>query len=149
MPLSKSPVSHKCVLSVGTEWMLVEKLLIWWSPEYHSTLLAALVLMGDDESTGECEESSPSSAAAECFFCGLLLAQEWRFAVWLLGTVVTKLCLFPGLHSSQGKLGSRGETNKKAPLSLTLKLLSNTFVFSTQWGYISPQRTEMAERNKC
>lgn len=39
------------------------------------------------------------------------------------GSVLTKLCLFPGLQGSLGKLGSRGETNKKAPLSRTLKLL--------------------------
>lgn len=50
------------------------------------------------------------------------------------GSVLTKLCLFPGLQGSQGKLGSRGETNKKAPLSHTLKSLSNTFVFYTQRG---------------
>lgn len=64
------------------------------------------------------------------------------------GSVLTKLCLFPGLQGSQGKLGSRGETNKKAPLSHTLKLLSNTFVFSTQWGYISVLRRGNGKRKQ-
>lgn len=64
------------------------------------------------------------------------------------GSVLTKLCLFPGLQGSQGKLGSRGETNKKAPLSHTLKLLPNTFIFSAQWGYISLLRRGMAKGNK-
>lgn len=62
------------------------------------------------------------------------------------GSVLTKLCLFPGLQGSQGKPGSRGETNKKAPLSRTPKPLSSTFVSSTQWGYISLLRERNGRR---
>lgn len=67
--------------------------------------------MGSDESAGGCEKAAvdsstvvfPISTGVEV--CSLTAGRS--------GSVLTKLCLFPGLQGSQGKPGSRGETNKK------------------------------------
>lgn len=98
--------------------------------------LPVLVLMGNDESTGGCEKAPlPWLLRTPCLRFPISTGVEvCSLAAGHSGSVLTKLCLFPGLQGSQGKPGSRGETNKKAPLSHTLKPLSNTFVFSTQRG---------------
>lgn len=120
---------------------------------YQSTTvpcLPMLILMGNDESTGGYKKASLSRLlwSARLWFPISTGVEVCSLAAGHSGSVLTKLCLFPGLHGSQGKLGSRGETNKKAPLSHTPKLLSNTFVSSTQQGYISLLRRGMAKGNK-
>lgn len=135
-------LSEKCQEDVGEE--------AFDSMVTRAPCLPVLVLMGNDESTGGCEKAP--------LLCLLRTPRLWfpistgvevcSLAAGHSGSVLTKLCLFPGLQGSQGKLGSRGETNKKAPLSHTLKPLSNTFVFSTQRGYISLHRRAMAKGNK-
>lgn len=61
------------------------------------------------------------------------------------GSMLTKRCLFPGLQSSSGKLGSRGETNKKAPVSRAEAALWHICLFLTT-GLHSSLRREMTER---
>ena len=89
-----------------------------------------LVLMDSDESTGGCEkraELSPPRAGqlwTPCLWFPISTGVEvCSLAAGHSGSVLTKLCLFPGLQGSLGKHGSSGETNKKAPLSPTLELL--------------------------
>lgn len=61
----------------------------WFGGHQRTTApcLTVLVLMGNDESTGGCEKAPPAFGCCGRLFCGFLLAQEWKFAVWLLGTV--------------------------------------------------------------
>lgn len=89
-PQSESPakVSHKRIApSVGAERTTVEKLLIRWSPEYHSTLPDCACFDGQWWKHRWMREKLPFVGCCWFLFCGFLLAQEWRFAVWLLGTV--------------------------------------------------------------
>lgn len=53
----------------------------------HSPRLPVLVLMGNDESTGGCGKAPLPRHLRGFLICGFLLTQEWRFTVWLLGTV--------------------------------------------------------------
>lgn len=66
----------------------------------------------------------PSLVGSRLLICGFLLAQEWRFAVWLLGTVgqcsQSSVCSL-ACRAPRVSLAPEGETNKKAPLSRTLK----------------------------
>lgn len=80
--------------------------------------------------------------------CGLLSAQKWRFAARLLGAAgrcSQSVACSPGLQSSSGKLSSRGETNKKTPVSHTEAALWHIcFLFTT--GLRSSLRRGMTER---
>lgn len=103
---------------------MLEKKSFWFGDHQRTTAphLPILVLMGNDESAGGREKAPLPRQLPTPHLCGFLLAQEvCSLAAGHSGSVLTKLCLFPGLQGSQGKLGSRGETNKKAPLSRTLK----------------------------
>lgn len=109
-----------------------------------------LIVTGDDESAGGWRKAPlPRLLWTARLWFPISAGVEVRsLAAGHSGSVLTKLCLFPGLQGTQRKLGSRGETNKKAPLSRTPKLLSNTFVSSTQRGHISLLRRGMAKGNK-
>lgn len=98
-----------------------------------------LVLMGDDESTGGCEKSEqlplPGLLWTPCLWFPISRGVEvCSLAAGHSGSVFTKLCLFPGLQGSLGKPGSRGETNKKAPLSHTPELLLQHIHLSSSTG---------------
>lgn len=99
-------------------------LLFWWA------MMKAQV---------DVRKTPPPLCRSTLSFCGFLLAQEWRLTVWLLGTAgqcsQSSVCSL-ACRAPRVSLAPEGETNKKAPLSQTLKLLSNTFVFSTLWGTI-------------
>lgn len=65
------------------------------------------------------------------------------------GSVLTKLCLFPGLQSSQGKLGSRGETKQKgSTVSHTEAALQHIRLFYSMGVHFSLPRRAIAEKNK-
>lgn len=61
----------------------------WFGDHQRTTAphLPILVLMGNDESAGGREKAPLPRQLPTPHLCGFLLAQEWRFAVWLLGTV--------------------------------------------------------------
>ena len=113
-----------------------------------------LVLMDSDESTGGCEkraELSPAPGSCGLLVYGFPLAQEWRFAVWLLGTAGQ--CS----QSSVCSLACRAPWVSMAPVVRQTKrrhclphwsCSSNTFVSSPQQGYISLFRRGMAKGNK-
>lgn len=124
----------KCILSsVCAKGMLEKRLLIRWSPEHHSTLPGCACFDGQWWKHRWMWESSPCCGL---LICGFLLAQEWRFAVWLLGTVgqcsQSSVCSL-ACRAPRVSLAPEGRQTK-APLSHTLKSLSNTFVFYTQRG---------------
>lgn len=106
-----------------------KKLLIRWSPAHHSTPPAYTCFDGQWWKRRWTRENSPPSSAPlprqlptpHLWFPISTGVEVCSLAAGHSGSVLTKLCLFPGLQGSQGKLGSRGETNKKAPLSRTLK----------------------------
>lgn len=101
-----------------------KKLLIRWSPAHHSIPPAYTCFDGQWWKRRWTRESSPPSSAtnsSSLWFPISTGVEVCSLAAGHSGSVLTKLCLFPGLQGSQGKLGSRGETNKKAPLSRTLK----------------------------
>lgn len=67
--------------------MSVKKRLIQWSPEHHRPLPDCACFDGQWWKHRWMRDSFPSLGCCGLLFCGFLLAQEWRFAVWLLGTV--------------------------------------------------------------
>lgn len=68
---------------------MLEKKSFWFGDHQRTTAphLPILVLMGNDESAGGHEKAPLPRQLPTPHLCGFLLAQEWRFAVWLLGTV--------------------------------------------------------------
>lgn len=92
----------------------------------------------DDESTGRWTKSSPFPRRHAPLCCGLLLVKEWGFAARLLGaagrclqSVACSLaCRAPRVSSAP-----EGRQTKRRQC-LTPKQLSDTFVFSSQWGCI-------------
>lgn len=92
----------------------------------------------DDESTGRWTKSPPFPPRHAPLCCGLLSAQEWGFAARLLGaagrclqSVACSLaCRAPRVSSApEGRQTERRQC-------LTPKQLSDTFVFSSQRGYV-------------
>lgn len=120
----------------------VKRLLIRWTAERPPALFF-LFWWAMMKAQVDARKSSPPPTAVDSSSVVSAGVEVCSLAAGHSGSVLTKLCLFPGLQGSQGKLCSRGKTNKKAPLSRTLELLSNTSISPTQQGCSSLLRRGM------